>query len=95
MVYFSKKKEWWKDVPIKGFIQRDLEGVQRCDLLVAYLPRLSAGTCMELYEAKRLGKKTFVISRRKDLSPWILVHTDGLYRSLSEFMDALRSGHIC
>jgi len=58
------------------FIRRDLEDIERCDILVAYMPRLSAGTCMELFYAKLKGKKTITICKIKDPSPWIIAHSD-------------------
>lgn len=36
----------------KDFIRRDLEDIDKCDIFVVYLPRLSAGACMELVGLK-------------------------------------------
>jgi nucleoside 2-deoxyribosyltransferase len=85
IIYPSDEPEWWKSVPSKGFIRRDLEDIKKCDLFVAYLPKLSAGSCMELFEAKRIGKKTVVISRLKNPSPWIVAHADRIVSSFKEF----------
>lgn len=77
--------EWWRNVPVAGFIGRDLEDIEGCDVFVAYLPRLSAGTCMELFYAKRCGKLTVVICELENPSPWIVQHSDVLLKSIEEF----------
>ncbi len=90
VLYSSTGEEWWKNVPQMGFIRRDLEDIDRCDMLVAYLPRLSAGTCMELFYAKRGGKRTVVICELDDPSPWIVAHSDVLLRNMEEFRGFLK-----
>ncbi len=49
-------------VPAADFIKRDLEDIEKCDILIAYLPRLSAGTCMEFFYAKLERKKNLYMS---------------------------------
>jgi len=56
VIYKGADPDWWRNIP-KDFIKRDLEDIEKCDLLVAYLPRLSAGTCMELFYAKLRAKE--------------------------------------
>ena len=80
---------WWNRVPAADFVRRDLEDIERCDVLVAYLPRLSAGTCMELFYAKLKGKKTICICEISNPSPWIVVHSDMLVRTFEELETAL------
>jgi len=72
------------------FIKRDLEDIERCDILVAYLPRLSAGTCMELFYAKLKGKKTVTICGIENPSPWIVAHSDVILRRIEELDDYLK-----
>ena len=90
VVYSSGGGEWWRNVPVAGFIRRDLEDIERCDVLVAYLPRLSAGTCMELFYAKRLGKRTIVICELENPSPWIVHNSDVLLTSIEELENYLK-----
>jgi len=92
VLYRGPSKEWWRNVPSKGFIQRDLEDIEKCDILVAYLPRVSAGTCMELFYAKSRGKKTVMICRIKNPSPWIIVYSDIILKNIKEFDELLRRG---
>jgi len=72
------------------FIKRDLEDIRGCDILVAYLPHLSAGTCMELFYAKLIGKKTITICEIKNPSPWIIAHSDILLRKIKDLEDCLK-----
>jgi nucleoside 2-deoxyribosyltransferase len=90
--YRGPPEEWWRNVLPKGFIQRDLEDIEKCDALIAYLPRLSAGTCMELFYAKIKGKKTVTICKIEDPSPWIIAHSDKIVRNLKELEELLKEG---
>jgi len=91
ILYRSEGPDWWTKVPSLGFIKRDLEDIERCDVLIAYMPRLSAGTCMELFYAKMRGKKTICICRLKNPSPWIIAHSDMVVKGIEELEEALKS----
>jgi len=52
-----------------NFISRDLEDIKNCDILVAYMPKLSAGTCMELFYAKQMGKKDDLHMQNQESKP--------------------------
>jgi len=58
--------------------------------MVVYLPKLSAGACMEMFHAKRNGKKVIVVSELECLSPWIVVHSDLIIKSFGELENALK-----
>jgi glycerophosphoryl diester phosphodiesterase len=91
--YSYRGKEWWKRVPVRGFIKRDLEDIDKCDFLVAYIPKVSAGTCMELFYAKNKGKPTYVICKLKNPSPWIVAHSTKIFRTskvLKRFLEKNR-----
>jgi len=90
ILYETDELCWWTSVPAVGFVQRDLDDAERCDVMIVYLPKLSAGACMELFYAKRKGKKIIVISKMQCLSPWIIVHSDAVVKSFSELEDALK-----
>jgi nucleoside 2-deoxyribosyltransferase len=89
-IYRGDEPCWWTKVPAAGFVGRDLEDIEKCDVLIAYLPKLSAGTCMELFYAKRKGKRVIVVSEMSCLSPWIVVHSDRILRSIEELEGALK-----
>jgi len=78
------------DMSSAGFIKRDLEDIERCDILVAYLPRLSAGTCMELFYAKLKGKRTITICELENPSPWIIAHSDILLGKIMDLEEYLK-----
>lgn len=87
--YSYTGKDWWENVPVKGFVKRDLEDIDQCDFLVAYLPKLSAGACMELFYAKTKGKPTYVICGIKNPSPWIIAHSTKIFRDFDELKNFL------
>jgi len=78
VIYNGTEECWWDKVPTFDFVQRDLDDADRCDVMVVYLPVLSAGACMEMFYAKRKGKQVVVVSPIKCLSPWIVFHSDEL-----------------
>ena len=81
---------WWEKVPAEGFVQRDLDDADICDLMVVYLPKISAGACMELFYAKRKGKKIIIVSSLPCLSPWIVVHSDKIVKRIDQLEEAIR-----
>jgi len=89
VIYSGTEDGWWNKVPAADFIKRDLEDVEKCDVLIAYLPTLSAGTCMELFYAKLKGKKTICICKIENPSPWITVHSDIILKDIGELEKAL------
>ncbi len=90
VLYNGTEECWWDKVPTFDFVQRDLDDADRCDVMVVYLPILSAGACMEMFYAKRKGKQIIVVSPIKCLSPWIVFHSDRIIRGFSELETALR-----
>jgi len=90
IIYKGTEPGWWSRVPVADFIRRDLEDIDRCDVLIAYLPRLSAGTCMELFYAKLKKKKTICICQIENASPWIIVHSDIILKRIEELEDTFK-----
>jgi len=91
VLYNGTDECWWDKVPTFDFVQRDLDDADRCDIMVVYLPILSAGACMEMFYAKRKGKKIIVVSPIKYLSPWIVYHSDKIIKSFSQLEDELKA----
>ena len=90
ILYKGDEKCWWDKVPTFDFIQRDLNDADRCDIMVVYLPKLSAGACMELFYAKRKGKKVIVVSEMECLSPWIIAHSDMILKNFNQLEETLK-----
>jgi nucleoside 2-deoxyribosyltransferase len=91
VLYNGTEECWWDKVPTFDFVQRDLDDADRCDIMVVYLPVLSAGACMEMFYAKRKGKRIIVISEIDCLSPWIVFHSDRIIKSFSELEETLKT----
>ena len=89
VLYKGDARCWWTNCVPMDFVQRDLDDADRCDVMVVYLPRLSAGACMELFYAKRKGKKIVVVSDLDCLSPWIVVHSDAIVKRFEDLEGAL------
>jgi nucleoside 2-deoxyribosyltransferase len=89
IMYRGGDAGWWNRVPAADFVRRDLEDIEKCDVLIAYFPRLSAGTCMEFFYAKLKGKRTICICDIENPSPWITVHSDVIIKKIEKLEDAL------
>jgi nucleoside 2-deoxyribosyltransferase len=90
VLYRKDEPIWWKKVPPMEFVQRDLDDADRCDFMIVYLPKLSAGACMELFYAKKKGKKIILVSEMECLSPWIEVHIDIHVKNFKELEETLK-----
>jgi nucleoside 2-deoxyribosyltransferase len=90
VLYTGDEQCWWSGVPAPDFIQRDLDDADKCDVMIVYLPKLSAGACMELFYAKHKGKKVIVVSEMECLSPWIVVHSDVIVKQFKDLEEALK-----
>jgi nucleoside 2-deoxyribosyltransferase len=90
VLYEGDERCWWDKVPTFDFIQRDLDDADFCDVMVVYLPILSAGACMEMFYAKHKGKKIIVVSEIQCLSPWIIAHSDIVVKSFDMLENALQ-----
>jgi nucleoside 2-deoxyribosyltransferase len=91
IIYRGEEHGWWEKVPSADFIKRDLEDIEKCDVLIAYMPKLSSGTCMELFYAKMRGKKTICVCKIKNPNPWITTHSDIILRKIEELESALKA----
>jgi nucleoside 2-deoxyribosyltransferase len=90
VIYKSAGPRWWTNVQIGDFIKRDLDDIRKCEVLIAFLPRLSAGTCMELFYAKLKGKITITICEIENPSPWIVAHSDVILSRIEDLEEALK-----
>jgi nucleoside 2-deoxyribosyltransferase len=90
VIYNGTEECWWDKVPTFDFVQRDLDDADRCDIMVVYLPILSAGACMEMFYAKRKGKHVIVVSEIGCLSPWIVFHSDTIIKRFDELEGTLK-----
>jgi nucleoside 2-deoxyribosyltransferase len=89
VLYTGNEECWWNTYQTFDFVQRDLDDADRCDIMVVYLPKLSAGACMEMFYAKRKGKTVIVVSELECLSPWIVTHSDVIIKGFDQLEAAL------
>ena len=89
-LYKGDEKCCKKETSASEFVRRDLNDAKRCDIMVVFMPILSAGACMELFYAKSKGKKIIVLSNIERLSPWIIYHSDTVVQNIEELEDKLR-----
>lgn len=90
VIYKGTEPDWRIKVPPADFVRRDLEDIENCDVSIAYLLRLSAGTCMELFYAEPEGKRRVCICPTENLNPWIIVHSDMILESIEELERVLK-----
>jgi hypothetical protein len=90
VLYKGNEECWWNTYTTYDFVQRDLDDAERCDIMVVYLPKLSAGACMEMFHAKRKDKKIIVVSDMECLSPWIVVHSNLIIKNFDGLEEALK-----
>lgn len=63
------------------------------DLLIAYLPTVSMGTAMEMWEAHKSG--TYIIAVTPHLYHWAIRFTaDEIYPDLDTVLQLLENGHV-
>ncbi len=90
VLYKGTEECWWNTYEKFDFVERDLQDADRCDIMVVYLPILSAGACMEMFYAKRKGKTIIVVSDLPCLSPWIIVHSDMRIKSFDHLEETIK-----
>jgi nucleoside 2-deoxyribosyltransferase len=76
----------------EAIVNRDLELLRGVDVVVAYLPKPSFGTAIEITKAKDLGKKIFVFNENEGPIPIFARHyADGAFKSFDELLSTLAS----
>ena len=57
----------------EAIVKKDLQNIEDCDILIAYIEEPSFGTSMEIFfSSKVLGRKIYIITECE--SPWLEVH---------------------
>lgn len=81
---------------IAGQIVRgDKADIECTDLLLVFAPKPSVGTSMEIFYAYHvLGKPVIVIHPGDKPSPWIICHSDKIFKTLDEAISLLRFGDL-
>jgi nucleoside 2-deoxyribosyltransferase len=74
----------------KRIVEHDLEFIKKGDVIVAIINRPSYGTAVEMFVAKKLGKKVISYSEKEVPTPWPIAFSDIVVRSYNELISALR-----
>ena len=70
-------------------VENDLKFVEECDVIVAICDKPSFGTAIEIYYAKKLGKKVIVLNEEAQPSPWPIAFAEQVVRSKEELIKIL------
>ena len=63
----------------------DMEDIENCNALLAYVDKPSIGTSMEVFYAKHVLKMPVVVVHPGERpSPWLIEHCDSLCKSINE-----------
>lgn len=74
----------------KRIVEHDLEFIKKGDVIVAIINEPSYGTAIEMFVAKKLGKKVIAYSEKEIPTPWPIAFSDIIVRSCDELISALR-----
>ena len=75
----------------KVIVEHDLEYVDKADVIVVLSNKPSYGTAIEMYVAKKKGKKIIFFAPDKIPTPWPLYFSDIVVKDEKELVDALNS----
>ena len=71
-------------------VTSDLKSIEKSDIIVAICNEPSFGTAIEIYYAKKLGKKVIVLNEQAQPSPWPIAFADQIVKSKEELVKKLR-----
>lgn len=68
-------------------VEKDLDSINNCDIVVAYVIEPSIGTSMEIKYAYSIGKSVFILSN--EVSPWLMYYGT-VVKKVEDLLDLLR-----
>ena len=74
ILYETDELCWWVNVPAVGFVQRDLEDAERCDIMIVYLNKTDRRNVSPPAKFVSFIQDFFAMPRIKHLKPQL--HTD-------------------
>lgn len=88
---YSKIKDFRnRKVLAEKIVKHDLDFVRKSDVVVALLNRPSYGTAVEIFVAKKLGKKVVFLSEKQVPTPWPIAISDRIVKSKEELVLTLK-----
>lgn len=77
---------------VDAIVEGDMQDVRDTDIFLAYTPKPSVGTSMEIFYASFvLGKQVLVVHEGDKPSPWLVKFSTKISRSWEEAIEWLRS----
>lgn len=80
-----------EDVAYKEIVQGDIQDINDCDVFLANAWKASWGTGMEVFYATSVNKYVVIVCPDKYPSPWLLHHSDVIFRGLDDAITFLRN----
>jgi nucleoside 2-deoxyribosyltransferase len=81
----------------RWIVKRDKVGITMADIVLAFCPRPSWGTSMEIMYAYHLHKWIVTICDEEDPSPWLIAHSDVIvptledaYREIGKIIESMK-----
>jgi len=71
-------------------VERDIEEIKKRDMLIAILPSLSIGGCMEIWIAHEFGKKVIVFSPMNSSHPWLKYCATNIFTKIDDLISYMK-----
>jgi nucleoside 2-deoxyribosyltransferase len=68
----------------KEIVEQDKLDIQNADYILAYCPKPSVGTSMEIFYASSVLNKPVIVIAPAPMSPWIIYHAEVLCTNLED-----------
>jgi len=83
------RKRIYSDGEVEKIVETDLDLIDSCDVLVAYIEKPTFGTIMEIVYANNSGKKVYVINPDGTLwnDIWLRYHTDKFFENIPDCLN--------
>lgn len=79
-----------EDAHYEAIVEDDKDDIDSCEVVVAYTPRPSVGTSMEVLYAWQQGQRVLIYAPPgAPVSPWLRYHSHGIYNYATEVESAL------
>lgn len=72
-------------------VEADIKDINACDILLAYVPKISTGTIMEIFYAFNENKHVVVVCPLPAPSPWLKYHTRKFFTNLEDAIKYLKN----
>lgn len=79
-----------EDQNVAAIVEGDLDDIAQCEAVLAWCPRASWGTAMEIHHASTQGQPVIaVVPEGQPVSPWLRYHTTTVVHTLEDAVTAI------